>query len=331
MADIARIAGVSKSTVSRALNDSPLIGTETKDRIRAIAQEHSYRLNAPARRLSLQRSNTVGLVAPSLKPTAAIPDAFMLELMAGIASGLRLNDYDLLVIHISPTDTEWVTRYLEGGRVDGFILISGMWNRTHLDALVAANAPSVRWGADPDVPGRPMVTGDSVAGGRVATSHLVESGRRRIGFLGGPTWSQEVTERYQGYEAALAAGGLALDPALTVYVDSWHDAEARGAAALEELLDRAPDLDAVFCNSDLLAIGALAALQAAGRTVPGDVAVVGYDDIAIAEHTVPPLTTVRQNGPLVGRLLAETLLEYLRTGVVTDVSIPAELVVRGSG
>jgi DNA-binding LacI/PurR family transcriptional regulator len=329
IADIARLAGVSKSTVSRALNDSPLIGVETKERIREIAREHDFRLNAPAQRLSLRMSGVVGLVSYGYGANAPVPDAFMLELMGGITAGLEAGEYDLLVIHIAPNDTDWVARYREAGRVDGFILLSAMCTRRHLDRLVAAGAPFVIWGPASFAPGHSTVSGDNLAGGRVATAHLTGTGRRRIAFLGGPEHDAEVDDRYRGYELALADAGLPLDPALVVHA-SWHEPERSSAAAVTELLDRAPDVDAVFANSDLLAIGAMEALRTHGRAVPDDVAVIGYDDIAIARYTSPPLTTIRQDGPLAGKLLARSLVQQLETGVVSNLSIPAELVVRGS-
>jgi DNA-binding LacI/PurR family transcriptional regulator len=144
IADIARLAGVSKSTVSRALNDSPLIGAETKERIRALAREHDFRMNVPARRLSLKQSHAVALVSYAYSANSAVPDAFMLEILGGISSALHANDYDLLVIQVSPSDTEWVHRYLESGRVDGFILLAAMCTRRHLDSLVEAGALAER-------------------------------------------------------------------------------------------------------------------------------------------------------------------------------------------
>jgi DNA-binding LacI/PurR family transcriptional regulator len=330
IADIARLAGVSKSTVSRALNDSPLIGVETKDRIRSLAREHRFRMNVPARRLSLKQSNTVALVSYAYSADSGIPDAFMLEIMGGISAALHASDYDLLMIHVSKSDDEWVYRYLESGRVDGFVLLSAMCTQRHLDSLVEANAPFVMWGVPPGGgAGYCTVTGDSVTGGRIATEHLARSGRRRIAFLGGPAKAPEVQDRLQGYRDALDASGVEVDPALMVYAN-WLQPEASSAAAVQQLLEQAPDVDGIFANSDLLAVGAMDALRLAGRRVPDDVAVIGYDDIAIARHANPPLTTIRQDGPLAGRLLAENLLQHMQTGVLTNVSIPAELVVRES-
>jgi DNA-binding LacI/PurR family transcriptional regulator len=325
IADIARLAGVSKSTVSRALNDSPLIAADTKERIRAIATQHRFQMNMPARRLSTRRSHAIAFVTYTYKAHYGVPDAFMLELQSGVSSALHALDYDLLVVHVDADDTEWAAHYLESGRADGFILLTATCTQHQLDTLVDLRAPFVLWGAPPGS-GYCTVIGDNVTGGRLATEHLLERGRRRIAFLGGYE-NNEVDNRRQGYQAALRAAGLEPDPALAV---NTHWTEESGRAAMEDLLERDPDLDGVFACSDVLAIAAIDVMRERGLSVPGDVGVVGYDDIAVARFCNPPLTTIRQNGPLAGRLLAEHLVQHLHTGLVTNVSIPAELVVRES-
>jgi DNA-binding LacI/PurR family transcriptional regulator len=330
LADVARLAGVSKSTVSRALSDSPLIASETKERIRSIARKHDFQINVPARRLSLKQSRTIALVTYEYKSGVGLPDAFMLEIMSGISSGLHSNDYDLLVVNIDPSETDWVRRYLESGRVDGFILLSVTCTPQHLDALADLRAPFIVWGIPAGSHGGfSSVVGDSVAGGRIATEHLLHTGRTRIAFLGGPARSTEVQERYRGYEEAHRAAGLEVDTALVTHAN-WMHPDTLGRAAMLELLERVPDVDAVFANSDLLAFAAMQAVRGRGRRIPEDIAVIGYDDVSIARHSAPPLTTVRQNGPLAGRLLAENLIQHILTGAVTSVTIPAELVIRES-
>jgi DNA-binding LacI/PurR family transcriptional regulator len=327
MADVARLAGVSKSTVSRALDDSPLIGDETKARVRAIAREHGFERSAPARRLSLRQSHAIGFVMHLCKHGSAVPDVFQLEILGGISAGLAATGYDLLVVNVNERDREWIRQYLQAGRADGFILMAGSCANAQLAELAARGAPFAIWGEPSRRYGGCSVTGDSFHGGRLATEHLIRRGRQRIAFLGGPPRESEVRDRLRGYEAALQAAGRDLDPLLVAYGDF---SERSGSATMATLLDRAPDLDAVFVNSDLMAIAALDAIRSRGRSVPGDVAVVGYDDVSIARYSNPPLTTIRQDGPLAGRLLAENLVRFLRTGVVSSVSIPAELVVRGS-
>jgi DNA-binding LacI/PurR family transcriptional regulator len=327
IADIARLAGVSKSTVSRALNDSPLIGEETKERIRAIAREHRFQLNEPARRLSLGQSNVAALVAWDYKADLGTPDAFMLELLSGVATGLHEQGYDLLHVQVSPTDTEWIDRYLGSGRVDGFVLLEAACSPRQLRALVESKAPFVLWGGPAQNHEYSSVGGDSFAGGRLATEHLLRRGRRRIAFLGAAPHHHEMIDRRRGWEAAHAAAGVELDPDLAVHGD-YTPASAR--EAVRALFAREEPPDALFVASDLRAIAAIDELRELGRRVPEDVAVVGYDDVAVAAVTSPPLTTIRQNVPLAGRLLAEALVRQLQTGAVTHATLPAELVVRGS-
>ena len=327
IADIARLAGVSKSTVSRALNDSPLIGDETKERVRAIAREHNFQLNVPARRLSLQRSNTIAFVTCAYHKDFSVADLFDLELMGGVSSGLYAHQYDLLVVHVDPRGTDWAHQYLDTGRVDGFILLPSTSKPYHLEALRAIRAPFIIWGVPLPQHSHCSVTGDNFTGGKIATEHLLRSGRTRVAFLGGPASSLEVRHRYEGYEAALRDAGETTDSILVAHGDY---SDTSGGVAMQQLLDQAPDLDAVLVNSDLMAIAAMDAIRRQGRRVPDDVAVVGYDDLSIAAHSNPPLTTIRQNVPLAGKLLAENLIQYLQTGVVTNVSMPVELVVRES-
>lgn len=340
IADVARLAGVSKATVSRALNDSTLVSVDTRERIREIARDHGFEMNATARSLSRRQSNVVALAtypyepfgpkesSPGLAaPGDKLPDTFVLEVMSGLAAGLHAHGYDLLVIQIDSRDTGWISRYLDSGRVDGFVLMSANCTAKHLEALEARAAPFVVWGLDSTSHAYSTVSGDSYAGGRIATTHLLDSGRRRIAFLGGPDMEQEAQDRYRGYATALRAAHVGVDESLVTY--GWYSTESAGLR-MRELLERHGDLDAVFACSDVMAIAAIEELRAAGRRVPEDVAVVGYDDVALAAHTDPPLTTVRQAGPLAGRLLADSLIQQLQTGAVGHVSIPAELVVRRS-
>ena len=329
IADIARLAGVSKSTVSRALNDSPLIGEETKERIRALAREHRFSMNEPARRLSLRQSHVAGLVMFGKPGGDYTPDMFMLEIMGGISSGLHEHGYELLVIQPHEDDENWARGYVASGRADGFVVLSASCTPKRLKLLTESEAPFVVWGRQSPTGAFSSVSGDNVTGGRRATEHLLAAGRRRIAFLGGPDWAPEVVERRRGYEAALADAGVAADPALVLPL-SWDRHEEDAAAAIGGLLDAGVALDGIVANSDRYAIGALEALRERGIAVPGEVGVVGYDDVAMARLASPPLTTIRQDGALAGRLLARTLVQQIQTGAITNVSMPAELVVRES-
>ena len=327
IADIARLAGVSKSTVSRALNDSPLIGEETKARIRSLAREHNFQINAPARRLSMKQSRTIAFVTHAYHKDFSVADLFGLEIMGGISSGLASREYDLLVIHVDPNDTKWAHQYFDTGRVDGFILMTSTRKQTHMKALLEIGAPFIIWGVPQPRQKYCSVTGDNFNGGRLATEHLISIKRQKIGFIGGPSDDLEVQHRQAGYESALKEAGRDVELMLIDYGDFSNTS---GAEAMKRLLKKVPDLDAVFVNSDLMAIAAMDAIREDGRGVPEDVAVVGYDDLSISEHSNPPLTTIRQNIPLSGKLLALNLIEYLQTGMVTNVSIPVELIIRKS-
>lgn len=325
--DIARLANVSKSTVSRALNDSPLIKLETRERIQAIAREQNFCINEPARSLSRRQSRTVAFVTHAYHENFSVEDLFGLEIMGGISNGLYELGYDLLVIHVNPRDTRWAHQYLDSGRVEGFLLMTSTHKAKHIKALAEMGAPFIVWGVAAPNASFCTVAGDDLTGGRIATEHLIRAGRQRIAFLGGPTEELEVQARYNGYESALIAAGRSVDPARVACGDYSHES---GISAMKSLLDRSPDLDAVFVNSDLMAIGAIDYIQSTGRRVPEDIAVIGYDDISLAAFNNLPLTTVRQNIPLAGKLLAQNLIQHIQTGVVTHVTIPVELVVRKS-
>ncbi len=329
IADIARLAGVSKSTVSRALSDSPLICTETKERIRAIAHEHEFQVNAAASRLSLKTSHTLAFVAHPYyqKKGFGVADLFMLEILGGISAGLAISHYDLLMVHVNPLETDWPARYLKTGRADGFILMTSTRKQHHIRALLAMKAPFIIWGTPGSDQSYCSVTGDNFRGGKLAAEHLIRTGKRRIAFLGGPEDELEVQKRFDGFQSAHLEAGLTVDPKLVTY--GWYSNES-GAERTRELLERAPEIDAIFANSDFMAIAAMRVAQEMGRRIPDNLAVVGYDNLTIAEESNPPLTTVSQNIPLAGRLLAQNLIQYLQTGVVTNVTLPAELVIRKS-
>lgn len=327
IADIAELTGVSKSTVSRALNDSPLLSEETKERIRAVAKKYDFQINAPARQLSLKQSNTIAFVTHAYHKDFSVADLFGLEIMGGISSGLYAEHYDMLVVHVDPQDTSWIHQYLGTGRVDGFILMTSTRKQYHIKALLELGAPFIVWGAPPSSKKYCSLCGDNFSGGKLATEHLIGAGRKQIAFLGGPAEEVEVEQRYKGYEAALREAGKKVSPALIAHGDFSNTS---GAEAMQQLLDSAPDVDAVFVNSDLMAIAAMDTIRENGRRVPDDVAVVGYDDLSIAEHSNPPLTTIRQDIPMAGKLLAKNLVQYLQTGNVTNTVTPVELIVRKS-
>jgi len=318
---------VSKSTVSRALSNSPLINEQTRERVYAIAKEHNFQINMPARRLSMKQSNTIAYVTHAYCTLFSVADLFTLELMSGITAALYDNGYDLLLVAVDPYDNSWAAQHLETGKADGFILMTSTRKQHHIKLLAEMGAPFIAWGVPHPKYHYSTVTGDNFTGGKLATEHLIGRGRTCIAFLGGPSEELEVQYRYDGYAQALKQAGKDSDPALVVNSELWGSSAAE---AMRTLLARNPAMDAVFVNSDMMAVAAMNVLRETGRRIPEDVAVVGYDNLSIAEQCTPPLTTVSQNIYLAGRLLAQNLLQYLKTRAVTHVTVPVELVVRQS-
>lgn len=327
IADIAELAGVSKSTVSRALSNSSLISEETRNRIQTIARDHNYQINQPARSLSMKRTNTIAFVTHGYYGDLCVEDLFLLEMMGAITGALAAQKYDLLMVNVDPYETDWVNDYLNTGKVDGFILMTSTQKQQHVKKLVEMKAPFIAWGIPSPGTNYCTVTGDNFNGARLAAEYLLSIGKKKIAFLGGPKTEQEVKLRYQGFESALNAVGLKPDPNRVIYAD--YSTEA-GYEGMHKLLDQDPEMDAVFANSDFIAIGAMNAVREQGKHVPEDISIVGYDDISLAQYSNPPLTTIRQNINESGRLLVNNLIQYLETGIVTNVSVPVNLVVRES-
>jgi DNA-binding LacI/PurR family transcriptional regulator len=324
--DIAQLAGVSKSTVSRALNDSPLVGVETKQRILDIAKDHDFHPSVMARNLSLRTSKTIAFVNNAYcKGACGVSDQFSLEIMGGIAIGLHELGYDLLVVHVSPDATDWVSQYLGTGRVDGFILMTSEYKRKHIDYLLSMKAPFIAWG--PGRGGYSTVCGEDKKGGEYAAKRFIELGRSRAAFIGGPKIESEVQARHFGFASTLAEAGIPLDPELETY---GHYSEMYAEEAMKAILAREPRVDCVFACSDYMAIAAMRVLRSSGRRVPEDVAVIGYDDLSLAPYVSPGLTTISQHIPLAGRMLAQGLVTLLETGTMTNLSMPVELVIRES-
>lgn len=326
--DIARLASVSKSTVSRALNNSPLITLETRERIQELAREHNFRINAPARNLSMRQSHTLGFVSYACSgKNFYAEDLFALEILGGISDGLSSLGYDLLVIPVNPFETAWAHQYLDSGRVDGFMLITSTRRVQFINNLVNTGVPFIIWSVPPQDSNFCTICGDNISGGKQATEYLLRIGRKTVAFLGGPEDEPEVQHRFSGYQLALQAAGRNVDPNLVKHGDYSHTS---GLNVMKNLMEQNSDLDAVFVNSDLMAIGAIEAIQSSGKRVPEDIAVVGYDDLLIARYNSLPITTIRQNVPIAGKLMAQNLIQYIQTGIVSNVSLPVELVVRKS-
>jgi DNA-binding LacI/PurR family transcriptional regulator len=328
MADIGRLAGVSASTVSRALSGSPSIPSSTRERIRKLALEHNYILDVQAQNFRLQRSRTVATLLPySGRSGRLISDPFYMEIIGAIADELDQFGHDLIVARVPSDEDDWCSHYVMNKRVDGVLLIDRALHDSGIDRLQALGANFVVWGGVVNEQNYVSVGGDGVEGGRLAVQHLAALGRRRIGFVGGNGGMVETYLRRQGYERGLRESDLPFDERLIMYTDFSPRA---GVQAVAELLDRAPDLDGVFVCSDFMSIAAMEVLRERGRRVPGDISVVGYDDIQLAAYCSPRLTTIRQQVHEGGRLMVQKLFALIEGEPAASAVLPLELVVRDS-
>jgi len=328
MADIGRLAGVSASTVSRALSGDPTVAQKTAARVREIAAEHDYVLNERARNFRLKITQTVALVFPSPGTSRRmISDPFYMELLGAIAEELDSHGYDLIIARVPADDPAWSDKFVKNRRVDGLITVDRLIADAGLERLRELDTPVVIWG--PEVAGQSYLSvgGDSRSGATMAVRHLASRGRRRIGFVGGNRDMVETAERYRGYQQGLDELGLPFNEDLVVFTDFSQQESSRAAG---ELLERAPDVDGLFVCSDFMAVAVMEVLKAHGRDVPRDVSVVGYDDIQLAAHCSPRLTTIRQQIDAGGRLLARKVLALVRGEPVSSAMLPIQLVVRDS-
>jgi len=327
MADIARIAGVSKATVSRALNHSPLVNEETRNRILALASSLKYTINIGAQNLRRGQNRTVGVVVPFDSETRQhLSDPFFLSMLGAVADALAGHGLDMLLSRVAADQIDCAAQPFDTGRVIGIILI-GQWRQhEQLNQLAARQVPIVVWGAQLPQQLYTTVGGDNVSGGTLATTHLIKHGRRRIAFFGDIN-IPEVAQRYRGYCNALSAHGLPVDPQLRVSVPFVPEG---GMQAVQEMARRSVAYDAIFACSDLLAMTAINTLRGMGREVPRDVAVVGYDDIALAGYYHPPLTTIRQPIRAAGEALASALLALIDGQPVASSQLPTELIERST-
>lgn len=327
MEDIAQLAGVSRSTVSRALSHSPVVNPETRERIEALARSLKYSINVGARNLRLQQNRTVAVVLPfDAKTHQSVSDPFFVSLIGSLADALTARGYDMLVSRIDAERLDLAGDLAASGRAIGVILVGQWHHHDQINQLAARQSPIVVWGAHLPQQIYCTIGGDNVAGGMLATEHLVAMGNRRIAFFGDAELP-EVGHRFAGYEQALSRNKIASSAEL-VFHAPFVEGSAREAVAT--LLNTKTRFDAIFASSDLLAMEAISALREHGRRVPDDCAVVGYDDIVVARYYHPSLTTIRQPVTSGGEALVEALLNVLNGKRVASQILPTELIVRES-
>lgn len=325
--DLAKLAGVSISTASRALNDSPAVNARTKQAIWKLAREHDYPFRRHMPSGPMGADATLALVVPRPQGREGrLFDPFMLELLAGVSEAARQRGCDLLVSHFSPTSYEDLVSAMTTSRAEGVIFLGQSSLHGAFNRLVQTEARFVVWGAQFPDQAYCCVGSDNIAGGRRATLHLTRLGRKRIVFLGDLD-PPEAMQRHRGYLEALGHAGLGVDPDLIV--DAHFEVES-AEASMDSLIRRGVDFDGVVCASDQIALGAVRALQREKASVPGDVSVIGFDNVPFSRYSRPALTTIAQDTLKAGRLLVSKLIDAGGDAAGRSERVPADLIVRES-
>jgi DNA-binding LacI/PurR family transcriptional regulator len=316
--EVARLAGVSRSTVSRVLNGAPHVSARAREAVRQAVIKLDYTPNQAARSLAGHRAHAIALVV-SEPSGRVLTDPFFAGMMRGVHAELAGRRTQLVLMMSQPGD---VGSYLTGGHVDGALVVSLHGHDPLLSVLHDNGLPVVAGGRPLAGGPVPYVDSDNFTGAQEATQHLISLGCERIATIAGPTDMTVGLDRLSGWRRAMS--GRRTD--LVAHSDFTPEG---GASAMRTLLRQDPELDAVFVAADIMALGALQELHAAGRRVPEDVAVVGFDDSVPA---MPPLTTVRQDVERFGRMLTWRLLAEIEgeEGLPPSVLLPTSLVLRTS-
>lgn len=327
MTDIARLANVSVSTVSRALAGNPRLSPDTRERIQELARSLNYQVDAGAQMLRGKRQPTVAVAFPyHPKQRRHFKDPFFLPLLGSIGDALVDSGHRMLVVAVEADVFETVTQAYETRQAIGTILLGQEGYHGRINEIAVRGLPLVVWGARLKDQLYCSVGSDNRLGGLQATEHLLDAGAERILFVGDPKLP-ELAQRYEGYLEAHRARGLEPDPRLSQGM-AFDEAEVRGT--LQRLLEGQVRFDAVFACSDVMALVTVSVLRASGLRVPDDVQVVGFDDIGLAAAASPALTSVRQEIEAAGRALVERLFAQLEGREVESLVLPTTLMVRES-
>jgi DNA-binding LacI/PurR family transcriptional regulator len=322
--DVARIAGVSRATVSRVVNGGTLVAAKTTEAVTEAINQLGYHPNRAARALVTRRTGVIAVIVPETDERV-FTDPFFPQSYHGALQAFADSDVQVVLAMAQPGDSaSRMVRYLESGHVDGAIIVSH--HGPDLARALAQSWQPVVFVGDPETPGVYYVDLDNTAAARVATEHLIERGARKIGTITGPLDMASARSRVEGFRQAMAAAGL----------DSSIRAEggytAQSGLVTEQLLAEHPDLDGLFVANDLMAVTAISVLQKSGRRVPEDVRVVGFDNAGIGLQSTPTLTTMTNPAADHTRAAAEMLIELLAGGEPSSPRMmrQSQLVVRGS-
>ncbi len=325
--EIAKLAGVSRSTVSRVINDHPNVRPEVRERVWQVIREVGYQPHAAARSLATNRTQVLGLIIPQAV-TTLFTDPFFPHLIQGMAEACNAHRYHLMLsLFTGRTDQESLyRRVLRSGTLDGVVVASTTLDDPLIPRLLQEKLPFVSVGRHREA-AVSYVDVDNVAGARQAVEHLLRQGHRRIATVTGPLAMMAGRDRLEGYRQALEARGVPVDDALIAEGDFTEEG---GRMAMQRLLPHRPT--AVFVASDTMAVGAMKAIKEAGLRIPEDVAVVGFDDLPVASIVEPALTTVRQPIERLGATAVEVLIGLIeqQAEAPQHVILPTQLVIRAS-
>jgi DNA-binding LacI/PurR family transcriptional regulator len=326
MSDIARLAGVSVSAVSRALRGSPEIGDETRKRIVELARSLNYTVNVGAQNLRLRQNTTVAVIVPSFSNLRQrLTEPFFISLISAIANALTDRGFEMLLTRVEATHPNFADAYFTG-RAAGLIF-TGQWlDHDQLNELAMSRVPFVVWGEQREQQMYCTVGTDNRQGGRLVTEHLLEQGAREVAIIGDFN-TPELKNRHEGYLLAHRERGM--EPAADLLVQTRFDTQAIERDT-EALLARKVPVDAIFACSDLTAMTVINTLIRNGRRVPEDIAVAGYDDIELASYFRPALTTVRQPMESAADAIVEALVEQMKGERPSSRRLVTELVKRES-
>lgn len=326
IAELARIAGVSAGTVSRALADKSLVNKDTRERIQALAREHGFRPNQMARRLRTQQTGVIGVVIPlGHERRQHISDPFFMTLFGYLADELTESGHDLMLSRVIPGDDEWLDRIVDSGMLDGALVI-GQSNQFDVIERVAEHyRPLVVWGSHREGQAQCTVGVDNAAGGTLAARRLLARGATKLAFFG-DTNGPEIAERLRGVERAIEGQS---DVSLATF--PTHLASDEMASQIAAHLDAlGSSLDGVVCASDVIAMTTIRLLHERGISVPDKVAVTGFDDLPIAQRMVPQLTTVKQDIAAGARAMVDSLRRRIAGEDAPSTIMQPELVLRES-
>jgi DNA-binding LacI/PurR family transcriptional regulator len=324
--ELARIAGVSPGTVSRALAGKALVNPQTRDRIQALAREHGFRLNQMASRLRTQRTGVIGVVFPlGHESRQHISDPFFMTLFGYLADELTESGHDIMLSRVIPGDTEWLDRIVDSGMLDGALVIGQSDQSAVIDTVAQRFLPLVVWGSHRPGQVHCTVGVDNRLGGRLAAERLIALGKTRLAFLG-ETRGPEIADRLAGVRDAIGDR-----PGISLRVQPTPlSSEAVAEQVASQLAELGDDLDGIIAASDVIAMMVLRVLHERGMPVPQAIAVVGFDDLPLATRTVPQLTTVKQDIAAGAKAMVGALMQRMAGVAAPSTVLHPELIIRES-